>query len=740
MRKLFRKVSLKYVYILSFFGVALTACSVIGLILYFSSTHELMRANERQMTESLESFTNYLDTQKKVLEDVVNDIAIKIYFKKFYFERNAYYEVELLKEFSKYKNNSMIVDDYFLLYREKDWVFRSTEHKYDFKVLMDVYGFTDKAEGLYSVFNSLQEFTVIPCRDSGKVLLAFPVSTSGKNNKSGLATVAFLVSAERLHERLEALVGEVKGNVYLFQNDDYLMNINLLDSSYEEHIPTIPNFKGQTVYKKNNTTYFISNSKGAVFNLMLHMPPGFAFENLEHFSYINVVYIFISTLILLILSICVGYYNYLPIKRLMSKYLGLNLKNKDENELRIVEFFLDRILKEKEKAETGLEEQYRIIKQQILSLVLDGNERYIQLVSKPFMGIHLGGPVFYIIVIHFNENLNNAAEKRIQEQVESMAGNGMDLYYVNTQYENYCGVIISATDKDFYENAVEHIQIFLHDNYQCRISISMPFYKLQRVQDYFITEVKLQNLEKKINDLARNSRLDSYELYVTELDRVLSNVKSGNYKGASYLFKLMVEKIKKHPDYLIFEQFAFYYAIYKVVTIAKRQEIHMEAGLLKPLSESWDRLSMTVQFDRLIHYICKSIAREKHYDKTLLNRNKKGEYADNLLSFINDNFHDPDMSLDLLSSKYKLSTRYISNIIKDGTGLSYKEYLTNLRIQKAQELLLTQDMTVTDVCESVGYIHLSHFIKTFKSVTGFTPSRLQLAGYASADEQAIRKN
>ena len=106
-QNLFRRMSLKYIYSLSSLGIVLIACSVVGLLLYFASTRELMHTNERQMAEKLESFANYLETQRDVLENISYDIAVKIYYKKSFYKRNAYYELELLNEFVKYKKRKI---------------------------------------------------------------------------------------------------------------------------------------------------------------------------------------------------------------------------------------------------------------------------------------------------------------------------------------------------------------------------------------------------------------------------------------------------------------------------------------------------------------------------------------------------------------------------------------------------------------------------------------------------------
>ena len=102
----------------------------------------------------------------------------------------------------------------------------------------------------------------------------------------------------------------------------------------------------------------------------------------------------------------------------------------------------------------------------------------------------------------------------------------------------------------------------------------------------------------------------------------------------------------------------------------------------------------------------------------------KGKYrVHEVLRYVMEHYTDSSLSLDRLSEVFKLSNRYLSSMIREATGLSYVEFLTGVRIRKAGELLRDGSRTVTEVCSAVGYANLPHFTKTFKRVTGVTPSQ-----------------
>jgi len=73
--------------------------------------------------------------------------------------------------------------------------------------------------------------------------------------------------------------------------------------------------------------------------------------------------------------------------------------------------------------------------------------------------------------------------------------------------------------------------------------------------------------------------------------------------------------------------------------------------------------------------------------------------------------------------KYQISSTHLGNLFRKYVGKTYVEYLTGLRMEKAQQLMLAHpDMPLKDIAEIVGYIDRHYFTKVFKQTTGLSPS------------------
>lgn len=81
-----------------------------------------------------------------------------------------------------------------------------------------------------------------------------------------------------------------------------------------------------------------------------------------------------------------------------------------------------------------------------------------------------------------------------------------------------------------------------------------------------------------------------------------------------------------------------------------------------------------------------------------------------------------DISLDMLANMVELSPNYLSHLFKQTTGSSFVDYLTELRLKKAKELLRELHFTIYEIAEKVGFSSSQYFSRVFKQAEGMTPT------------------
>jgi len=85
--------------------------------------------------------------------------------------------------------------------------------------------------------------------------------------------------------------------------------------------------------------------------------------------------------------------------------------------------------------------------------------------------------------------------------------------------------------------------------------------------------------------------------------------------------------------------------------------------------------------------------------------------------------HQADsISLDQMAKALNVSTFYFCKMFKKATGLTFTDYLSRTRIERAKNLLLNPNVRVSEVAYDCGFISLTHFNRIFRKVVGMSPT------------------
>lgn len=100
----------------------------------------------------------------------------------------------------------------------------------------------------------------------------------------------------------------------------------------------------------------------------------------------------------------------------------------------------------------------------------------------------------------------------------------------------------------------------------------------------------------------------------------------------------------------------------------------------------------------------------------------KQKLVENAFEYILQHLHDPDISNATLSKRCGISDTYFRSLFTQMYQISPMQYVKRRRIQEAQNMLASGDMSVSEVAEAVGYSSIYSFSKAFKTSTGLSPS------------------
>lgn len=100
--------------------------------------------------------------------------------------------------------------------------------------------------------------------------------------------------------------------------------------------------------------------------------------------------------------------------------------------------------------------------------------------------------------------------------------------------------------------------------------------------------------------------------------------------------------------------------------------------------------------------------------------NMTNTHVKQMLDYIQDNLAEP-LSVDMIADYIGLNRMYTGRLFKQYTNCNMADYINQMRIEKAAELLEQTDMKIKDIAESVGFNNTHYFIRIFKRLKEVTP-------------------
>lgn len=101
---------------------------------------------------------------------------------------------------------------------------------------------------------------------------------------------------------------------------------------------------------------------------------------------------------------------------------------------------------------------------------------------------------------------------------------------------------------------------------------------------------------------------------------------------------------------------------------------------------------------------------------------EKRTYFEDAVEMIQNSYWKQELNVSWLARSLSVERSYLYRLFMEQTGISPQEYITEVRMERACELLLTSELSVQAVACSVGYKDALYFSRLFRKRKGITPS------------------
>lgn len=357
--------------------------------------------------------------------------------------------------------------------------------------------------------------------------------------------------------------------------------------------------------------------------------------------------------------------------------------------------------------------------------------------SKSLRYIHLC-PVDIINLEELDDNEINDRLNNMFEKCKELLGEGADLCvmdYLKDENDYTVGFIVSVedildeykTEKDYYEYLLKEIQPFVES--PLILLAGKDVDDIRRIGRSYSSACMLRSFQGFLNDkrvyvyedeMANTSNEGSI-LCTESLDKLIDAIATNNKQKISDNVNLFFDEIGGVNFTQSTISINMNYLLFRLIYLAVEQDetINQEEVMRYIGESSFER---GIQRGSKIHLL-KFANEYSEYLIQLRSNVSRGVLAD-IEKEIRDNYSQ-NITLRDLSQKYFINSSYLGQIFRKKYGVSFKDYLCDIRIEKAVHELINTDKKITIIAEEVGYKDLDYFTSKFIEKKGMTPAKFR---------------
>jgi len=762
-KNLFGKINLKNKEILIKMILSLAIPTILTMVIipiFFSylftkeSVTDISSSNLLTLSNIDNSFSDILDISQQTAYEIYNNLDIK---QVRYSE--DYSHDDILKAAAYLKN---IIDSRPAIFSID--LFVNNKKVLDFQRNAN---YLDNPKDILQFINNVHIFTPYPRRikgiDNSIMNCITTAYTEDPTNRNGTYVIVN-VSTDELYRKIDSQYLQAGQRIIAVSNNGYII-VSSNKSEFLKQINDLDYFKDSL----NSTTDFGNIStkidgKNSIVNYLHSTRNKYILYSLNnydvYFSHIVkirniIILVCILLLILLILTmIFISYRFYTPINNIFSSIKTLvkgdNIKSTRSSELDYVTTAVINVTEKLYKFERDNSKNFNLLKYNFL---------YKLFITNNF----ISEKDYYKNLIEYNivenvENLHQIIVLRIDNYKKFITENSLES--VSAQLVSIETSILDIFPSDFKcsVTTIELKHIILITDYSCESQISDLNNIYNNLNNLKNTVLKLFNISitvgissifngSSMNELRRNyikaynltnyrfiygngfiydstyeySPIENNDKIKHIVDKILGYVKSGKFIEFQENIDLLFNELKKYGykktvhGFLILAQ--------EMIWIPSELSINFnndnEENFFEEFKDFQDYSELKLWFIELYNKINNLI--------TALKNCKTQDFINSVINYIDDRYNDSSISASLVAENLSITPQYFSKIFKQYTGYSFPDYVNNLRLEKAKEILLSNPLiNKKDLCEKIGYNSESYFSTSFTKKFGVSPTKYVL--------------
>jgi two-component system response regulator YesN len=382
------------------------------------------------------------------------------------------------------------------------------------------------------------------------------------------------------------------------------------------------------------------------------------------------------------------------------------------------------------KLQEQVEENRATLRERLLFKLVVGAVSPTEAIEKgQLLGLDLIARYYLVVILKIElsdrtEQYDHDEYQQIQLVVMGLVEKNPDIFVLKRDWGDLILLMKGNTSEYLEEERdmlLEEIkQVIAKTRYQLSIGVGATKKRIADVRQSFVEAlVNMQNPDGG-NKSGLNQALERAELLKVDKSAVENYLRSGVKDGFDEFFNAYLRPLGETA--LKSNLIKNYIFVDVVLAIAK---------LVNDMGGDVDKVIPELNSIEMIMSNIKTIEQlREQADKILTSAlayrdsHPNGQYK-NLIrqakEYLEQHYTNPELSLNEVASQANLSASHFSVVFSQETGQTFKEYLTEIRINKAKELLRMTALRSADIAYQVGYNDPHYFSSVFKKNTGLSP-------------------
>lgn len=377
---------------------------------------------------------------------------------------------------------------------------------------------------------------------------------------------------------------------------------------------------------------------------------------------------------------------------------------------------MDCMLQSNLEANLQIQNNQKILRNQILQMIMDGSASSEVLYYLDKVEIYLPGPFYCVISISFEEeDVTKDFLAGLQEKIEQIPEENEKeyIYTICSLDRKQVNVICSIRTEEGKDELTETVcDVAESFSYQPIIGIGNTYQELKNISASWLESMDEVRSKKQKHEKAGQG---DFVYHAEKLRRMTAALESGNEKTALERLEVFCDELNRSPMSMLMQQYIMADFLGEIRKVGEKYRMEVSKQNISLLISAKNIQDFERAAKKVIHEFCEG------YEE--IRSQKQEEESNRIYEYINEHFAEYDISIENVAAKLHTSTDAVRQAVLIHTGKLYRDYLIYLRIEYAKVLLREENIPIAELCQKVGYGNVSYFIKLFREITGITPAK-----------------